>query len=474
MKKWIGLLLFVLTPCLWAQNNGWITNANADREITALFEHAQQVQFTQELTTLFQDQFSSANNKLLNFADTMSAEPPSQFTTISNRPQTAASRPWQMLLVMAADSHKITETLQELRGQVGARTLQQAVLLDITRFEESTSKIKKGKPTSKVKKQSYSNDKMGKKGSSGVRMAGDLYFVFLENGTPKTEQRKIAVNMDSKTLFQTLARNLKKAGTRLYTGMYIHAHSDGSFLDTNNNDMLYLKDLSDVFISQQIKIDFFGLAACHTSSLESVFNLAQGGQIGYFASSSAGEYAPTQFYHFLRHLNQPPRELAASFIHTWQKGITWNTSYNTTNMNVLQLSALKKPLAKYIELYNEVQSYEGEESDAIRQQFRKFFGDFYYNWQSLSTQIVKQRSYISSRLNQDCTATALYNTEKQFLAACDTLLNALKAATLKNWCYSQPHNKIYTGYYPKDSGCLDSVSVTADQYSMLSYFSADK
>ena len=128
---------------------------------------------------------------------------------------------------------------------------------------------------------------------------------------------------------------------------------------------------------------------------------------------------------------------------------------------------------KYLKLYDQLQSYEGEESDVIRSQFRALFGDFSYNWKSLSAQILKQRSYISSRLNQDRDFTDLYAAEKQFISACDTLLNALKAATLQKWCYSQPHNKIYTGSYPKQSGCLDSVSVTADQYYMLTSFSAD-
>ena len=336
MKKWISLFLLVLTPCLWAQTNKWLTNENADTEITALFERAQQVQLTQKVTEQLQSQFNLLNRQWSNSADLMTAESSSPLAVMSIPTQTASSRPWQMLLVMAADSHKVTETLQELRGQVASRTLEQAVLLDITRAEESTSKVKKGKPKSKVKKQSYASEQKGKKISSDVRMEGDLYFVFLENGTPKTEHRKLAVNVKSKTLFQTLVRNLKKSGTRLHTGMYMHAHSDGSVLDTNNNDVLVLYDLPEILHSQQIKIDFLGLASCHTSSLEGVFALAQGGQIGYFASSSDGEYAPSQFYHFLRHLNQDPREMAFSFIHTWQREIDWDTSYNTTNMNVLQ------------------------------------------------------------------------------------------------------------------------------------------
>ena len=469
MKKLIYTLFlcFSFFP-LFAQTNSVLTDENASREISALFMQAHQAQLQEQTINLFKQ--NPLNKKTFTLYTNLSPVNQSVFFAGENSPQTAP-RKWQLALILAADNHQIAETLNELRGQIQTGTLAQAVLLDITRLPEGDTRQVKANVKGKMK--GKQKEKNGKESSRAGLEHGNFYFLFAQNGTVKTEKREISVNTSSQQIFNTVVDNLNKNTTRYYTGLYVHAHSNGFDLDTNTSDYLSVQDIVFSLADKKIKVDFLGLAACHTSSLQSVFTLSLSSQIKYLASSSDGEYAPRTFYRFLRFLNQAPREFAFSFVDTWRKEIQWNpTAYNSTNMNVLELATLKNALTRYVALYDKLQSYQGAASQAIQQKFRQFFGNYYYDWKSLAVQIQKQRDYIASRLTQDRNAASLLTSEKNFIAACDTLLNALQQATLKHWCYSKPHNQVYTDVYPQNSGCLQSVNVTADQYYALTDFSA--
>lgn len=460
MKKLflLPVLLFVVTSS-YAQTL-ILTDQNAEQEITALFQRAKQAQYHEIITR--QVKYDLSTNY---FA--MDSETFSHFNLSSKHPVASTKRPWQLALIMATETRKIDETLNELRAQIQNKNLSQAVLLDITRLPQQSA----GKSTVKKGKGVKGKSVKGKSGSTS-RQEAELFFLFLENGKAITEKRTLAMSINATGLIQAVLKQLNTNTPTHYTGIYMHAHSDGTYVDTNTKDFLSLKDIAQLINQQKLKVDFLGLATCHTSSLESIYALANSSTIQYVSSSSDGEYAPSTFYRFLRHLNKDPLGLATSFTETWRQEIQWSPIYDTTNMNTLQLSSLKNPLKNYVKLYDELQGYEGEESEEIHAKFRALFSDFYYDWKSLSVQITKQRDYITSRIAKDQAAWALADTERKFVAACNTLLGALKKATLTQWCYSNPHNRIYTGNYPAGSGCLSSVNVTADQYYNLTDFSA--
>ncbi len=450
MKK-ITVLLVVLVLSPWAAAQ-LITQDNAATEIAQLFTQAQLAEQSPGLAREF-------SNTLQIQMFTKSA-----VQNVSNaQPAASSARKWQLALVLASEENPIQEALNEFKAQINQGHIARAVLLDITRLPGAGGKGK-GKES-----KSYSGK--DKKTSGVTREKAKLYFIYPANGQVVTQTREVASQVHPQTLLREVLEGFQTASARYYSGLVIEAH--GSYLGVNLNatNRLNMDHLTDLLTQKHVTLDFLGLGSCNTASLGNFFRLTQARRVRYMAAASDGSYTPHAFYQFMRYASVGPRGMAAGFVDTWAN-IPWSSYHHTTNMHAFDMQALGNFMQQYITLYDELQSYEGTESEEIKRYFRRLFGDFDTDLRSLSTQITKQRDYIASRQAQDSQWAGLADTEKHFIAACNSLLRALQQAAVNGWCHSQPHGRIYRdGNYPTGSQCLQSINVTAGQYALLSPYS---
>ena len=114
--------------------------------------------------------------------------------------------------------------------------------------------------------------------------------------------------------------------------------------------------------------------------------------------------------------------------------------------------------------YQELLSYQGKEM--YTRKFESFFQpDAYLGLASLRDIVQQQRDFVRSRFSPS--APALYQTQQQFVSACDKLLNALTQSTLEQWCYSHMDDRFYHGNIPTHKDCLGAINTSWTQYQEL-------
>ena len=356
---------------------------------------------------------------------------------------------WQLALFLAARNRSISETLDEIKGQMNWGPVKLAAVLDLT-------------PTGNTSTTKCTCEKGNCKKPLAAPSQITLYVLYRTGIITRQDTYTLDLSDNPARLWGELLKYLKAGQSAYQTGVIIDAHASGYNFFYGKEESFSSQQLVQSLTASRLHVDVLELHSCHMSSLKNVYQWTKNAQIDYVVASSDISLSSntTMYYRVLRFLQNSPRQAAISSVRDRMKIFDFKDVYNTNNAVALQLSILRRPIQNYATQYKELLSYEGtEEMEKI---FEGYFTEEFYDWHSLRNIVEKQKKYVQTHLEPQ--ADAFYETQQQFVAASDKLLNALPSATLAQWCYSKKDHKVYQGQAPASSGCLESVSTTQAQF----------
>lgn len=364
----------------------------------------------------------------------------------------SSGKSWQLALFLAARNRSITETLNEIKGQMNWGNVKLAAILDATPDGNS--------PVTKCNCE---------KGSCKKPLAAParitLYVLYKKGEFTHQEKYTFPLSDHSEQLWGELLKHLKAGQANYQTGVIIDAHASGYNFFYGEEGSFSSQQLVQTLTNSRLHVDLLELHACHMASLLNVYQWTKTAQIDYVVASSdvALSSNDKMYYRMLRFLHNSPRQAAISATQDRMKILDFDAHTNTNNVLALQLSTLRRPVQNYVTQYKELLSYQGTED--IEQEFESYFTSEMYEWKPLRNILEKQKQYVQTHF--DPQTSSFYETQQAFVSASEKLINAISAATLTQWCYSKKQNKVYQGKAPVSSGCLDSVSTAHNQFSWL-------
>ncbi len=347
------------------------------------------------------------------------------FTNVSDR------KPWQVALFLSAHPYcTLQPLLKQIETQIHTGNIAMAVLVH--------------------------------NASETANAEGVIYILYSQAGHVRQEKRMIDASIQPLVLWKTLLKHFNQH-PNFHTGIVAQAHAHDTAFHYPGG-YLTAQEIIQALANSHLHVDFMELQSCHASSLYNLYHLTRNSRIDYLVASANFSFVSLDdVSNVLRFLNTSPSQVAVLSVQERLKNFRVGPTHPTGGAGALNLKALRNPLQKYIRLYQDLLSYEYEEN--IESDFDSFFNSA-LELKGLDEVILKQREYIRAHM-ADTRFKALYQTQQQFLKACDALLSALTHATLQQWCYSKQAHQIYRGVPPAYSDCLGSVNVSLDQYNSL-------
>ncbi len=464
MKKIFILSIFFFISAIpgAAQDTPVLNQSNLNQQLDILFKQARQNQRVQQDAQAISQAYSqtAASVNVQQFAGQLSnpqfdqlikrfSKQPQQVKPFTNKPQQPASqpkasaeKPWQLALFVAAtEQERIPNALSALRGQIAKGTLSHAVVLDIT-------------------PPSHDED--------AVRKTARLYFVYKAGNKASTKTFALDTDVTSDDLLNSLFQHLKTTDNSLYTGLVFSNH--GSGMEMFYNDTYFdIPELISSLNQQELHVDVIELDSCHMSSLYTSYHLAKNAQVDYLAGSSNYEYGTpynTRVFPLISFLNESPKVAVYKSVNRRSKQFDfWSGEYETTGYSALDMGPLQEPLQEWFKFYGFLVLSSPQIGEAFNNFFKKD-GE----WRSLNKLVRKQRDYIISHfefLESDYADHARFSEMKRdFINACNTLLEATQQATLTQWCYSATYDTLYRDKIPNND-CLESISADRTQFEEL-------